>query len=58
MVYYINIFNSIRMVLLILNICMAMYIIFLYGQLLRSNDSSEVSTHNTSKVLHNKKLAG
>ena len=53
-----NIFNRIRMILLLLNICMAMYIMFLYGQLLRSNDNSVVSTHNTSKVLHNKKLAG
>ena len=52
-----NIFNSIRIILIILNICMAMYIIFLSGQELWRNDNSELSTLNISSVLHNMKLA-
>ena len=51
-----NILNSIRLILLLLNICMAMYIIFLSGQLLWLNDDSEESTSNSYKELNNMKI--
>ena len=42
--------------LLLLNICMAMYIPLLFGKVLWINDKNKVSTLNTSKVLDNTKL--
>ena len=52
-----NIFNSIRIILLLFNICMAIYIIFLTGQVIWINDINIVSTFNSSKVLHHTKYA-
>ena len=52
-----NIFNSIRIICLVLNICMAMYILLLSAQVLSRNHSSDVSTYNTNKTLRNTSLS-
>ena len=52
-----KIFNSIRIILLLLNICMVMYIILLTEQELWVNGSNKESTFNTSKALNKTKIA-
>ena len=45
------------MLLLLLNICMAMYILLLSGQVLWISDNSEISSTNKTKLLHTTILA-